>query len=399
MHNLHILFIVGSAILLAWGGAKIVNRFRLPLVIGYMLIGVILGKSFLNIFNPSVLAKADSLNDLALGIIAFMIGGELNLRRLRGLGKVIIFIAIFETLFAFLLVSTSCYLLTKKIYYALILGAVASATAPAATVTVINQYRAKGPLTTTILGVVGSDDAFALIIYAFASAISYPFLLHKNVPVFTLISHPLREVVFSLVGGIILGIILSFLLNRSKSREEILAISIGFLLLGEGLALQFNFSEILLIMAMAMMGENLVPRKFRFVIEQLNLIGFPIIASFFCLAASRLDIKLLPKIGIIGFVYLLSRILGKYLGARLGAAISGAPYLVRKYIGLSLWPQIGVAVALAILVERDFSSLLEGKQLAVLVMNVLLFTTIFTEILGPLATRFSLKRAGEIRRM
>lgn len=201
MYNLHILFIVGSAILFAWGGAKIMNRFRLPLVIGYMLIGVILGKSFLNVFNPSVLTKADSLNDLALEIIGFMIGGELNLTRLRGLGKVIISVAIFETIFAFLLVSASCYLLTKKIYYALILGAVASATAPAATVAVINQYRAKGPLTTTILGVVGSDDAFALIIYAFASAISYPFLVHKSISLFTLISHPLREIIFSLVGG------------------------------------------------------------------------------------------------------------------------------------------------------------------------------------------------------
>lgn len=137
-------------------------------------------------------------------------------------------------------------------------------------------------------------------------------------------------------------------------------------------------------MSMAMIVENLVPHKFRFVIEHLSLIGFPIIASFFCLAASRLDIKLLPKIvGPIGFVYLLSRILGKYLGARLGAKLSKAPYIVKKYIGLPLWPQIGVAVALAILVERDFSSLLEGKQLAVFVMNILLFTTIFTEILGP----------------
>ena len=225
MEKMALLLIIGSAIVVTLGAGKAVNRLHLPMVIGYVFIGVLLGKSFFNLFPSSLIFNLRFINDIALGIIAFMIGGELHFSRLRMLGKTIVSIALLESLGAFAIVGLATYLLTGKVYYGLILGAVASATAPAATVSVINQYKAKGPLTSTILGVVGSDDALALIIYAFASAISYPFITHHSISVFKAIFSPLREIGLSLSLGGILGLCLSYLLRRMKAKEETFALA------------------------------------------------------------------------------------------------------------------------------------------------------------------------------
>lgn len=399
MDKISILLIIGSAIIISLAAGKIGKNLRLPMVIGYVLIGVILGRSFLNILTPQVIEKMSIINDLALGIIAFIIGGELKFSRLKQVGKVIISIATFECLGAFFMVALLTYFFTRKIYLGLILGAVASATAPAATVAVINQYKARGPLTTTILGVVGSDDAFALIIYAFASSISYHLIAHTSLPVLSLVLTPAKEIFFSLLIGAVMGIILSYFLRKMRTREEAFALTIGIIILAEGIAVQFNFSELLLVMVMAITGSNLT-RKFDPVMNTINILGFPLIATFFCLAGTRLDIKLFPQIGLLGLLYLVARMSGKYVGASLGAALASAPSIIKKYIGLSLWPQIGVAVALAITVERDFASFGKiGHNLATVTMNILLFTTIFTEIIGPLATRFALTKAEEIKRL
>jgi len=400
LSSVSVLLIVGSAIIIALGAGKAINHFRMPMVVGYVFIGVFLGKSFLNVLAPDTVEKMGVINDLALGIIAFIIGGELNFGRLKSLGKIILIIAIFESLGAFLLVAGGIYLVTHKIYMALILGAIASATAPAATVAVINQYRTRGPLTTSILGVVGSDDAIALIIYAFASAISYPFLTtHSSVSWLKIIINPIQQIFLAFAVGGILGTILSYLLKKLSLREERFALVMGFILIAEGFAHQIHCSELLLVMSMSIVGSNIASHHFNSVMDYVNIAGFPLIAAFFCLAGTRLDIKLLPQIGLLGIIYLIARGSGKYLGANIGASIAGAPIVIRKYIGLSLWPQIGVAVALAIVVERDFGHLgAVGHHLAVLAMNILLFTTIFTEIIGPLATKFALGKAGEINK-
>ena len=398
MTDISILLVVGSAIIVSLFAGSSLARFRLPVVIGYVLAGIILGKSFLNILSPQIVAKASLINDLALGVIAFLIGAELNFSRLKSLGGLIFLIAIFESLGAFFLVFFSVYLLTYKLYLGLILGAVASATAPAVTVAVINQYKAKGPLTSTLLGVVGSDDAIALIIYSFCAAIAYPLIVHERFSFREAIFSPFREIFFSIFGGILLGFILSYLLNKTKERGDAFSLIVGFLLIAEGLSYQFNLSELLLVMSMAIVGVNFSSHKFEQNLTYLNIVGFPLIASFFCLASTRLDLHLLTKIGFLGFVYLLARILGKYLGARLGAKLGGASFHIRKYIGLCLWPQIGVALALTIVIERDFSMLgQEGLYLSNLAINILLFTTIFTETLGALATRFSLLKSREIQ--
>ncbi len=392
------LIVIGSIAILALGVAKFFNRYKAPFVIGYIICGVILGRSFLNILTPHILNKLEIVNDLALGIISFTIGAELHLVRLRRLGKAILSIAFCEATGAFVLVGIATYFLVKNVYFALILGSIASATAPAATVSVINQYRARGPLTTTILGVVGVDDAIALIIYTFVSVICYSFFVRQHLNLLLAFLHPAKDIVYSLLLGAGLGGILSYLLRRMRDKKEIFGFTIGFIFLGEGIALKLGISELLLVMTLGFMVSNLSPRKINTVTDSLNVVGFPLIAVFFTLAGAKLDIKLLPSLGLLGLIYLVARLLGKLGGAFLGAKLSKAPSTIRKYVGFSLWPQIGVAVALAIMVERDFASLGSmGAKIAQSAVNILLFTTIFTEILGPIATKISLEKAGEIR--
>ncbi len=397
--EISVLTIIGSAVLFALLGGNLINRFRIPMVTGYVIMGVLLGKSFFNLISPQAVERVSILNDLALGIISFLIGGELHITRLRRLGKSILCIALLESFFAFLLVTIFMMFMKEKIYTALILGAVASATAPAATVAVINQYRARGPLTTTILGVVGSDDAIALIIYGFAASLAKVFLAGIPLSFSSAFLVPLKEIMGSIVLGLGGGVILGFFFTRVRERTQNFTLLVGMILLVEGLAHQFHLSELLSIMVMAFVGSNLGhTRRFVQCMDTLNLAGFPIIAAFFFLAGTKLEVSLLPTIGWLGLVYTGARMLGKVGGASLGAKMAKAPPVVRKYVGFSLWPQIGVAIALAVVVEKDFSSFgVAGENLAKLVINILLFTTVITEIVGPIMTRKSLYKAGEIR--
>ncbi|PKK89569.1 MAG: potassium transporter [Candidatus Wallbacteria bacterium HGW-Wallbacteria-1] len=396
--DLNVLLLLGIVIMIAWGSGKILSNFKLPAVIGYIAAGIVTGTSCFKLFGPITLGKTALLNDIALGIIAFMIGGEMNFAKMRHLGKSIITIAVFEAAGAFLLVFGASWFMIGKMHYALILGAIASATAPAATVSVISQYRAKGPLTTTILGVVGMDDAVALIIYAFASAMAMTFISASSVALGPVVLKAAGEVLLSLLSGISLGFVTGFGLRKLKSVDETFAVIMGVILIGEGIACQFHLSELLVVMAMAVVAANVAPARVSSIMKGMGMLGFPLVGAFFCLAATRLDFALLPKIGGLGMVYVICRMAGKYFGARAGAALSKSPDVIRRYIGLALWPQIGVAVALAIMVERDFGSLgPAGADLSQTAINVLLFTTILTEIVGPLATRYALHRAGEIK--
>ncbi|MFH1006202.1 MAG: cation:proton antiporter [Candidatus Latescibacterota bacterium] len=393
------LLIVGLAISLSFTAGWLIHRLKFPMVTGYVIMGVILGSSMIGLFDVRMLDQVGIVADLALGVIAFSIGGELRRDVFKQLGKSIFSIVLLETLGAFALVATAMYFLTHKIHIALILGAVSAATAPAATVAVLQQYRARGPLSTTILAVVGIDDAIALIIYAFASSIAKAFIGEgEHVALSGMVLTPIIEIFGAIGVGLLMGGLVSVLSRGMRDQAQLLTLAAGAVLISSGIAVHYHLSELLTNMALAMTFVNLgPPRRSKQVLDVVQLMGFPIIAGFFCLAGARLDIGLLPKIGWIGLVYAVTRMAGKLLGASAGAYLSKAPESVRKYIGFSLWPQIGVALALAITVGKDFDRYgSEGHFLAALVINILLFTTLITEIVGPLMTRWAIGRAGEI---
>ncbi|MCT4605996.1 MAG: cation:proton antiporter [Marinisporobacter sp.] len=381
---------LGIALIVGILFGKLMNKFRVPAVAGYIIAGLLLGTSGFNIVNGEMIEKLSFLSDFALGIIAFNIGSELQLSVIKKLGKSIFVIATCEALAAFVLVTGITYLLTKNISTALILGAVSSATAPAATVMVLREYNAKGPLTSTLLGVVAIDDAICLMIYAIAASIAKVFIKHETVTIYKILVHPIMEIVLSILVGAVLGIILTYLVRISKKEGELLPFITGMIILLVGVATKFHLSPLLCAMALGVVIANISSNSRR-AFSSVESFSPPIIAAFFTLAGARLDISLLPHIGIIGVCYLLFRIIGKILGASVGGVISNAPNVVKKYIGFGLLSQVGVAVGLAIVVNREFP----GTELGSLVITILLATTIITEIVGPLATKNAIIKAEE----
>jgi len=381
---------LGTALIIGIIFGKLINKFKIPSVAGYIIAGLVLGVSGFKLVNPEMLDKLSFISDFALGIIAFNIGSELELSVIKKLGKSIFIIATCEALGAFILVSTAMYVLTGQIAIALILGAVASATAPAATVMVLKECKASGPLTSTLLGVVAVDDAICLMIYSIASSIAKVFIKHQEITINKVLIFPIAEILLSLALGCVLGIILCYLLDKCATKEEILGFTAGIILLLIGACAIFNLSSLLTAMTMGCIVAN-VSSNSKKAFSSIETFSPPIIASFFILAGCRLDISLLPQIGVTGICYFLFRMIGKISGATLGATISNAPETVKKYIGFGLLSQVGVAIGLAITVSKEFN----GTELGSLVITILLATTIVTELIGPILTKSAIIKAKE----
>jgi Kef-type K+ transport system membrane component KefB len=383
--------ILGIAVIVGILFGKLMNRLKVPAVAGYIIGGLVLGTSGFNLITGDLITQTSFISDLALCIIAFNIGSELELSVIKKLGKNIFIIAFFEATGAFLFVTFISYVVTGgDVALSLILGSVSAATAPAATVMVLKEYKAKGPLTSTLLGVVAMDDAICLMIYAVAAAIAKVFVNHDHITVTKIFFIPVGEIVFSLLVGAVMGIAVTYLIKISKRDNERLPFILGTLLLVDGLASLFSLSPLLTAMATGIMVANVSSQKLK-AFGSLEQFSSPIITMFFVLAGARLDIRLIPTIGFLGAAYLIFRILGKVLGAALGATISHAPTTVRKYIGLGLLSQVGVAVGLAITVSREFP----GTNLGTTVITILLATTIITEIVGPISTKTALYKSKE----
>jgi Kef-type K+ transport system membrane component KefB len=375
------------------------HRIGMPIVTGYVLVGIFLGISLIGVFHAEILDRMDIINDFALGIIGFTIGAELRREVFQKLGKSILVIALLESALTFVVVSVSIsVLMPSKIYLAFILGAVASATAPAATVHVIQQYKAKGPLTSTILAVVGIDDAFALMIYVFVSAVVKGMLKSQNVPLFHTLMMPALEICLSIIVGTAVGIAFVYIFRKIRYSDDLLLGTAAALLALMAVSRTYNLSGLLAAMAFGTVVSNLNVNLIRRSAKVLENVSPLIFAFFFIFAGAHLDVGLFPVIGLTGLVYLLSRMTGKIAGASLGALIGKALPQVRKYIGFSLIPQVGVALALAIMVQHEFAGGEygeTGERIAVVVINVLLFTTVITEIVGPLLTKWALSKAKE----
>lgn len=378
----------------------IVNKIQVPEVTGFVLLGVILGVSAVNLLTPEMIDKFSPISTIALGMIAFTIGIELKVDVIKSLGKSIFSIVIFESLGTFVVVFLILnYLFKADMNTALLLGAVASATAPAATVAVIRQYKAKGPLTSTILAVVGLDDAAALIIYVFVEGFVSSRILGTSIAVPAMLLGALISIFEAFGIGIVASILYIVILRKVKNNDQIMLLLVAFLLGLIGVSEYVGVSELLATMAFGVVIVNKAPvlsKKCGKIITSFSPI---FITAFFILGGANLNISLIKQIGLLGICYFFARSLGKTGGASLGAVIGRAPKQVKSYVGFALLPQVGVALALALAISKEFNLPQYGKQgstMATIVINVLLFTTIITEIVGPLLTRLALKKAGEV---
>jgi len=382
----------GFILLVGLFSAKLISKIKFPAVTAYLIIGILIGSSLLKLIPVAILNISGLISNIVLGIIAFSIGQNFSRDNFRKIGKSVVWISVLEACGAWFLVTlVFLFILRQPFYIALIFGAISSATAPAATVMVIREYRAKGNFTDTLLGVVAIDDAWCLIIFAISLAISQAIHSHM-VDTFFLIKVFLNSIL-SIFGAFVLGgaiaILLSYFSRFIRTQAEFLIFTLGLIFLTIGIAIWLHLSVLLASMFLGAVLVNINKSSVN-PFEVLKTVDSPLFLLFFVLAGANLEIGLLPKLGLIGLAYLIFRVIGKVAGAKLGAHISGASNSIKKYLGLGLVPQAGVALGCALVAKNDFPNI--GSML----FTTIVATTVVYELVGPICTKYALQKAGEI---
>lgn len=399
----NLLYYIGIIILTGLIFGKLAKYIRLPNVTGYIFGGLIIGPSVLGYFGavivPSNIAEIlTPISEIALGFIAFTIGTEFQLSYFKKVGTRPIVIAIFESLFAVIFIFVVLLLFKVEVGFALVLASIGAATAPAATLMVIKQYKAKGEVTETLMSVVAIDDATAMIFFGISVAIAKA-LGSSSTNITWTIFKPIVEIVVSLGLGVIIGLLLTLLLKWFTGRSNRVSVVTALLLITVSISsifkhfnVPFDFSSLLsCMMAGAVLTNLATDRKTSSILELIDRFTPPIMISFFVIAGINLNLSVLKTVGVIGLIYIVMRVIGKWTGAWVGGKITKASPEVQKYLGFSLIPQAGVAIGLSLIA----STVLEPTQAAQLTA-VILSATLIYELIGPLITKISLQKAGEI---
>ena len=384
---------------------------KLPAVTAYLIAGVLIGPFVIGAIGVEGLGftslagvgRYDILSDIALGFIAFSIGNEFRLTELRHIGKKATVIGILQAVITTVLVDAVLiglhFVLGDKLPLpaAIVLGAVAAATAPAATLMVVRQYKAKGPLTDLLLPIVALDDAVGLVLFAVSFGVAKS-LSTGTVNIASVILEPILEVVLSLALGFAMGLLFTFCERFFHSRSKRLAVSVTFVLLTVALSMinfkigeiHVAFSSLLVCMMLGTVFCNICDFSEE-LMDRIDRWTAPLFILFFVFSGAKLDFTVFGDIMIvvIGIAYIISRSLGKYFGARISASSVGCEPNIVKYLGITLLPQAGVALGMAI----KAAELPDGA----IVQNITIFAVLVYEIIGPMLTKISLEKAGEIK--
>ena len=392
----NLIFGIGALLLAGFAGGKIAWRLKLPTISGYVVAGLILGPSVLNVVPDHVVESLAPVPHIALGLIAITIGSEFRITRLRQSGRSILIITTIQLLTTFGVVALALWAFDAPLPMALLLGAIASATAPAATVAIASELRARGPMVSTLFGVVALDDAFCITLFGFVMAFAAAMIgISGHAGPIAMILHPLKEILLSVLIGVVLGYVVHRLVLNRRKNNEIVVIVLGFVLITSGITISLHVSPLIANMMMGFALVNLSAKNSR-VMRILEPLSPPIYAAFFALAGTELNVRTLAASGVLGGVYLLARAVGKYSGAFLGAAAAGESTTTRNYLGLGLLPQAGVAIGL-ILVLQDTEAFIHLPYMAQMV-NIVLASILVNEVIGPPLTKLALERSGAVRR-
>ena len=381
----------GLILLLGFIGARLLKYARLPSVTAFLLVGILIGPHVLNLVTEGIFSASDFFSNLVLGVIAFSLGENFRLEEIKKGMKQVMWISLAAALVTWLLVSGAIisYLIIvgQPMYPAIVLGAAASATAPAATVLVIREYRASGFFTEMLLKIVAIDDAWCLMLAALA--IAFANAMRADVFQISIVFAGIGEIFGALIIGASFGYLFSFARRFVTTSAEFLVYIFGLILLNVGLSIAIHVSILLSSMMMGIVVINMARENYKF-FEVIRTVDAPLYLIFFILAGAHLDFTILYKMGIVGVLYIIFRVIGKVYGARLGARISKAPKPIENWIGLTLTPQAGVALGIGLVAKSTFPDF--GNY----IFTVIAATTVIFELVGPLLTKISLIKVGEI---
>ena len=397
---LNLVLLFGLVILGGTIGARLFQKLYIPQVVGCIMVGVFLGDCF-NLITPKTIEVLKPFTMFALGLIGFMIGSELRSDVFKKYGRQFFVILFSQGVGAFLLVSVGAsavaWLVTRRlstsISIGIVLGAIASATAPAATVNVLWEYKARGPLTAAVLAIVALDDALALLLYRAAATGARALMGTGQKSVLASTAVLFGEIVGAILLGFLAGVVLYFLLKFVRADDKILGFSIALLMLVVGVSMIPDIDPILPAMTLGITMANLAPRESKSTFRLVEKFSPPIYVSFFVLAGAHMEFSRLTSwwMAVMIAVYVLCRAGGKVAGSWFGAKRSGAPAVVRKYLGICLLPQAGVAIGLAILAGQQFDT-----ELSHIIIMVVMTATFLMEIVGPMLVKVGVKKAGEV---
>ena len=418
-----LIFKVAVVLLVGFIGGKVAKRFKLPEVSGYLVFGLILGPSLMLLFGggEGFITSIDQntlkfISEIALAFIAFSIGSEFSISQMKKVGKKINTITMLEVIGVVIAVFFILFFIPKpepimtgyqpfssgNIAFGLILASMSAATAPAATLMVMRQYRAYGPLTKTVLPVTALDDIYGIIIFGFFISIAQILTSTTSMPVWLMITKPFIEVFGSIIIGLVLGFVLSKIVVKfDKIRDDMQVLSIIVVFLGISVSVLLNnyfsqynlgISSLLINIMIGTMIANMV-KKPQGVFNSLNDFTTPFYVVFFTLAGASLNLGIIKTsvlVSILAVAYIIARGFGKYTGARVGAKITDAEPVVQKYLGFALLPQGGVSLGLLVVVSSQMPTFYP------LISTIIMLSILIYETTGPIFAKYAISKAGEI---
>lgn len=418
MDVLHTLLALSVALFAGLLMSRLTKIWNLPAVTAYLVAGILigpyclgqLGVPGLGFISSEDVGNYDIISDVALGFIAFTMGNEFRLSSLKKTGKQATVIAVFQAVTATLFVDIALiglhFIIPEQLPLAaaITLGAIATATAPAATLMVIKQYKAEGPVTSVLLPVVALDDVVGLTVFAVSFGIAKA-LESGHIDMVSVLVNPLVEVFVSLVLGAVLGLLFTFIERFFHSRSKRMSISVGFVFLAVGLAMlewkigavTVGFSSLLVCMVMGTVFCNLCDFSEE-LMDRMDRWTGPVMVLFFVISGAELQLEVFSKwqIVLIGLVFILVRSLGKITGAGVSSRFMKCESTVQKYLGITLLPQAGVCLGMSQVAVSTMSEL-GFAEVGLLIRNISLFAVLVYELIGPLLTKIALDKAGEIK--
>ena len=411
---MEILLSISVALLVGLLMTRVIKPLGLPAVTGYLVAGILIGPYVLGAFGVEGLGfvsmeyveRFGVIADVALGFIAFSIGNEFRFSQIKTIGKQALIVGVIQavaaTVFVDIALIVMSFILGSDVFpisAAITLGAIATATAPAATLMVVRQYKAKGPLTNILLPVVALDDAVGLIIFAISFGVAKAIDL-GTLDIISIVLNPLIEIVFSLILGVVMGLIFSEVEKHFHSRSKRLSVSVTFVILTVALTMikiplgggvELAASSLLTCMMLGTTFCN-VCESSEELMDRVDRWTTPLFVLFFVISGAELEFSIFAQgaMVLIGVVYIIFRSAGKITGAAFSAKISGCNDTIVKYLGITLLPQAGVALGMSVLAMQ-----LSGNA-GIVVRNIVLFSVLVYELVGPLLTKQALTKAGEI---
>jgi len=395
-----LLLYIGIALLVGFIFGKLAERVRVPEITGYILAGLLIGPNVLGFIDHGALDGLHVLTNVVLAIIAYQIGTELWLPKLKKSGLKTVIITIVHALFTALVVFFGVMLFTNQLWLALALSAMAVASSPAPIMVIIRKLRAKGIVTETVIPIVGMIDIIAVILFGLLSSVSLSYLRGDTINVENALINPMVEVVLSILVGLAFGLILGFaskfFIQKFPKKDQYiayLAFSVSLIMASVYIANAYHLSMILIPLVLGMTFTNFIGKEtFEIQTAALNNFGGPFIILFFTIAGLELSLDILRQAGLLAVVFIALRMFGKIVGTYIGAKITKSDIKIRKFAGLCLLPQGGVTIGMLVAI----TAILPQAE-AQIIQAVILASILFFEVLGPIFFEKTIKKAGECR--